>query len=131
MFPDARRAFRAPKNMNEIKFSSESFKRAMAKAVEKKPLVRNGKTAGEYVVAASDGFSSYRVLFQIGANGRRLSSCLCAGGRKGFFCYHQAAALLAHTAFVRAGLRAGAVSRRAVVDASRVWSGSDAMRALV
>lgn len=98
--------------MNEIKMNTPRFQRAMAKAIEKKPMVRNGKKAGQYFVAASDGFSSYVVQFQIGAGGRRLGSCLCAGGQKGFFCYHLAAALLAHSAFVRAGLRKPAVSRR-------------------
>ena len=98
--------------MNEIQFNTPRFDRAITKAIETKPMVRNGKKAGQYFVAASDGFSSYQVLFQIGAGGKRLSSCLCAGGQKGFFCYHQAAALLVHSAFVRAGLRQPAISRR-------------------
>jgi hypothetical protein len=119
--------------MNEIKFKSESFKRAMAKAAAKKPLVKIGSKTGQYFVAASDGFSSYQVLFQVGGGGRRLASCLCAGGQKGYFCYHQAAALLAHSSFVRAGLRSCAVSRRDAAEqeaerketfhrAMRIWS---------
>ena len=98
--------------MNEIKMETPRFERAITKAIEVKPMVRNGKKAGQYFVAASDGFSSYVVQFRRGAGGRRLSSCLCAGGQKGFFCYHQAAALIAHVGLVRAGLRCGAVSRR-------------------
>ena len=98
--------------MNEIKFKTARFDRAIAKAIENKPLVRLGKKNGQYFVSASDGFSSYQVLFQTGAGGRRLSSCLCAGGQKGFFCYHQAAALMAHAAFVKGGLRQPAQTRR-------------------
>ena len=104
--------------MNEIKMETPRFERAMAKAIERKPMVRNGKKAGQYFVAASDGFSSYVVQFQIGAGGRRLGSCLCAGGQKGYFCYHLAAALLVHSAFVRAGLRSPALSRRQALSAN-------------
>lgn len=103
--------------MNEIKMDTPRFERAITKAIEVKPMVRNGKKAGQYFVAASDGFSSYVVQFQIGAGGRRLGSCLCAGGQKGFFCYHLAAALLVHSAFVRAGLRQPAVSRQQALSA--------------
>lgn len=113
--------------MNEIKMNTESFQRAIAKAIETKPLVRNGKKAGQYFVAASDGFSSYQVLFQIGGGGRRLASCLCAGGQKGLFCYHQAAALLAHCAFVRSGLRQPAARRESLRD----WRGSESVRNLI
>lgn len=114
--------------MNEIKMETESFKRAMAKAIEKKPLVKIGHKAGQYFVAASDGFSSYTVQFQIGGGGRRLASCLCAGGQKGLFCYHQGAALLAHSAFVRCGLRSPAAPRPSSLS-SRSWSGSEGVRA--
>ncbi len=111
--------------MNEINFSSKSFERALAKAVATKPMVRIGKKAGQYFVAASDGFSSYPVSFSLGGGGRRLSSCLCAGGQKGLFCYHQAAALIAHSAFVRAGLRRPAARRE------NIWQGSDEVRNLI
>ncbi len=104
--------------MNEIKTQSPAFSRAIAKAIAKKPMVRIGKKTGQYFVAASDGFSAYPVLFTLGAGGRRLASCLCAGGQKGFFCYHLAAALLVHSAFVRAGLRKPAVSRREALPAN-------------
>lgn len=110
--------------MNEIKMETESFKRAMAKAIENKPMVRVGKKTGQYFVAASDGFSSYPVVFSVGGGGRRRSSYLCAGGQKGLFCYHQAAALLVHSAYVRCGWRLPAAPRLQ-------WSGSDAMRAYV
>lgn len=116
--------------MNEIKFDTKSFENALAKAIAKKPLVSPGKKDGQYFVAASDGFSKYPVLFQIGGGGRRLASCLCAGGQKGLFCYHQAAALLAHSAFVRGGLRRPA-ARREFPKSENVWRGSDEMRAFV
>lgn len=112
--------------MNEIKMETENFKRAMAKAIEKKPLVKIGSKPGQYFVAASDGFSSYTVQFQIGAGGRRLGSCLCAGGQKGYFCYHLAAALIAHSSFVRAGLRVPAARREMSPPA---WRGSEDVRA--
>lgn len=112
--------------MNEIKINTPSFNRAIAKAIAKKPLVKNGKKAGQYFVAASDGFSSYPVLFEVGGGGRRLASCLCAGGQKGLFCYHQAAAFIAHVGFVRAGLRVPAVSRR-----ERAYQGSESVRNLM
>lgn len=116
--------------MNEIQFNSDSFKRAMVKAIEKKPLVKPGKNNGEYFVAASDGFSSYRVSFTLGGGGRRLSSCLCAGGQKGLFCYHQAAALMVHVAFVRAGLRKPAAPRPHT-STLPVFQGSDSIRNLI
>ncbi len=62
--------------MNEIKMETESFKRAMAKAIENKPMARVGKKTGQYFVAASDGFSSYPVVFSVGG-GRRV--CARAG----------------------------------------------------
>ena len=104
--------------MNEIKMNTAQFERAMAKAIEKKPMVRNGKKDGQYFVAASDGFSAYRVSFTVGFYGKKLSSCMCAGGMKGFFCYHQAAALLVHSAFVKQGLRKPAVTRRQALSAN-------------
>ena len=115
--------------MNEIQFKSAAFDRAMAKAKAKKPMVRLGKNDGQYFVAASDGFSSYRVSFTLGGGGRRLSSCLCAGGQKGLFCYHQAAALLVHVAFVRSGLRKPAAPRPSFSRSS--WSGSESVRNLI
>jgi len=114
--------------MNEIKMNTPRFNRAIAKAIETKPLVKTGRKAGQYFVAASDGFSSYQVLFQVGGGGRRLSSCLCAGGQKGLFCYHQAAAFIAHVGFVRAGLRVSAARREMSPGA---WRGSEEMRSYV
>lgn len=120
--------------MNEIKMNTPAFDRAMAKAVETKPLVKIGKKDGQYFVAASDGFSSYVVQFQTGAGGRRLASCLCAGGQKGLFCYHQAAALLVHSSFVRAGLRRAAPSRprpRFACSPRPSFVGSESVRNLI
>lgn len=116
--------------MNEIKMNTPSFNRAVAKAIANKPFVKNGCKAGQYFVAASDGFSSYPVLFQVGGGGKRLASCLCAGGQKGLFCYHKAAAFIAHVGFVRAGLREPAAPR-ALASASRAWFGSESVRNLM
>jgi len=116
--------------MNEISFNGKSFERAMKKAIAEKPFVKIGAKCGQYFVAASDGFSSYQVLFQLGGGGRRLASCLCAGGQKGRFCYHQAAALIVHSSFVSCGLREPA-AKREFPKTENVWRGSDEMRAYV
>lgn len=121
--------------MNEIKINTAQFQRALAKAIEMKPLVRIGAGDGQYLVRGSKrngdglgGYVFYPVKFQLGGGGRRLASCLCAGGQRGFHCYHLAAALLAHSAFVRAGLRSAAARRE---TSPNVWQGSDEMRAYI
>lgn len=96
--------------MNEIKIGSKQFQNVLAKAIAQKPKVHLGKKDGQYFVDGSEG-NRYTVQFQVGGGGRRLGSCLCAGGQRGYFCYHLAAALLAHVAFVRAGLRVPAARR--------------------
>lgn len=98
--------------MKEIDVNHRQFQNVLKKAIEQKPLVRLCAESGAYLVRGSKG-DLYPVTFQVGGGGRRLGSCLCAGAMKGFYCYHLAAALIVHTAFVRAGLRAPA-ARRAV-----------------
>lgn len=98
--------------MKEIDVNHRQFQNVLAKAVAVRPLVRLGSASGSYLVRGSSG-DFYPVNFQLGGGGRRLGSCLCAGAMRGYYCYHLAAALLAHSAFVRAGLRAPA-SRRSV-----------------
>jgi len=98
--------------MKQIQTKSKSFQRAIAKAISKKPLVRIGAKANEYFVRASAPEAApYPVHFQRAGGGQMLASCLCPGGINGFDCYHVAAALLAHSAFVRAGLRQPAARR--------------------
>ena len=103
--------------MNEIKIDSKNFKNSLAKAVAKKPFVRLGKKDGQYVVNGSQAESRYVVQFQRGAGGKMLGSCLCQAGQKRLGCYHLAAALLAHSAFVRSGLRVAAPLAFALVAA--------------
>lgn len=96
--------------MKEIQTNHPQFQNVLAKAIEKKPLVRLCAESGAYLVRGSEG-NFYPVKFQIGGGGRRLGSCLCAGAMRGFYCYHLAAALLVHSAFVSQGLRASAPRR--------------------
>jgi len=110
--------------MKNIEINSNQFQNVLEKAVEKKPLVRIGHKPNQYFVRGSSG-EFYPVHFQRAASGKMLGSCLCAGAMRGFHCYHLAAALLAHSAFVRAGLRQPAAKRE------NVWQGSDAMRSYV
>ena len=105
--------------MREIEINSKQFQNVLAKAVETKPLVRIGAAANQYFVRGSDpngdglgGYVFYPVTFQRAGGGKMLGSCLCAGAMRGFHCYHLAAALIAHSAFVRAGLRQPAARRR-------------------
>ena len=96
--------------MKKIEIDSKQFQNVLKKAIEKKPLVRVGAENDLYFVRASGG-DFYPVRFQRSASGAMLGACLCEGAMKGFHCYHLAAALLAHSAFVRAGLRAPAPRR--------------------
>lgn len=113
--------------MNEIKTNTPRFKRALKKAIETKPKVRIGKKPAQYFVDGSTG-NIHVVTFQRGGGGRLLWSCLCPAGQSGNICYCAAAALLAHSAFVRAGLRQPAARREISPQA---WRGSDEMRAYV
>lgn len=104
--------------MKNIEINSKQFQTVLAKAVQTKPLVRIGNKPNQYFVRGSDpngdglgGYVFYPVYFQRAAHGQMLGSCLCAGAMRGFHCYHLAAALLAHSAFVRAGLRQPATRR--------------------
>ena len=116
--------------MNQIHFKSAPFNRAVEKAIAKKPFVSCGKKAGQYFVAASDGVQKYQVSFQVSRGGSRQSSCNCAGGMKGLFCYHQAAALIAHCGFVRAKLRPPAPTPPMPV-LHHVYRGSESVRNLI
>ena len=100
--------------MKKIEINSKQFQNVLKKAIEKKPLVKIGKKENEYFVRGSSG-DFYPVRFQRAGGGAMLGSCLCAGAMSGFHCYHLAAALVAHSAFVRGGLRRPA-SRRALAS---------------
>ena len=96
--------------MKEIEINSKQFQNALAKATAEKPLVKIGAKQNQYFVRGSSG-DFYAVHFQRAAGGKMLGSCLCAGAMRGFHCYHLAAALIAHSAFVRCGLRVPAARR--------------------
>ena len=123
--------------MKKIETKSTQFQNAIAKAIETKPLVRpmkynTGNTTIGYLVRGSSG-DFYPVRFQRAGGGAMLGGCLCAGSQRGFHCYHVAAALLAHSAFVRAGLRPQAPQRETsfAPPSHLAWSGSDEVRAWV
>lgn len=116
--------------MKEIKINSKQFQNVLAKATAEKPLVKIGNKPNEYFVRGSAG-DFYPVHFQRAAHGQMLGSCLCAGAMRGFHCYHLAAALLVHSAFVRAGLRQPAAKREMSSTSPLTWRGSDQMRAYV
>lgn len=99
--------------MKTIETKSASFQRAIAKATAQKPLVKIGFKPNQYLVRGSGG-DFYPVLFQRAAHGQMLAACLCRGGISGFDCYHVAAAFVAHTSFVRAGLRPPAARRNEI-----------------
>lgn len=113
--------------MKEIEINSKQFQNVLAKAVETKPLVRIGAAANQYFVRSSTG-EFYPVTFRRAGGGKMLGSCLCAGAMRGFHCYHLAAALLAHSAFVRCGLRQPAARREM---SPLAWSGSESVRNLI
>lgn len=113
--------------MKAIETNSTQFQSALKKAIATKHLVRCGHKQNEYFVRGSNG-KLYPVHFQRAAGGQMLGSCLCAGAMRGFYCYHLAAALLAHSAFVRAGLRQPAAQREM---SPMAWRGSDDVRAWV
>ncbi|MDQ3750422.1 MAG: hypothetical protein M3367_15615 [Acidobacteriota bacterium] len=96
--------------MKHIEIKSKQFQNVLAKATQTKPLVRIGAKENQYLVRGSHG-NFYSVTFQRAAHGEMLGACLCTGAIRGFHCYHLAAALLAHTAFVGAGLRQPAARR--------------------
>jgi len=105
--------------------SAPCFSRAMAKAVDVRPLVRPSvqcDAASSYDVRRSDGISFAVVKFLRSPAGRALAVCDCPAGASGHFCYHVAAALIAHVWLVRAGLRMS-VSRSVWVPRSsgRGW----------
>lgn len=91
-----------------IDVKNNQFQNVLKKAIETKPLVRLGEIPGGYFVRASGG-DFYTVSFW-SESGAKFCSCECKGFERGFYCYHIAAALLAHSAFVRAGLRSAALS---------------------
>lgn len=95
----------------KIETKSNQFQNVLAKAIEKKPLVRpvSGDSA-KYLVRGSSG-DFYPVNFVRASGGAMLGYCLCAGGMRGFHCYHLAAALIVHSSFVRAGVRSPAARR--------------------
>ncbi len=97
--------------MKKIETKSKQFQNVLEKAIEKKPLVKIGQRENEYIVRGSQG-NFYPVRFTRAVGGAMLGACSCAGAERGFHCYHLAAALLAHSAFVRAGLRSPATARR-------------------
>lgn len=94
----------------KIEIKSNQFQNVLEKAIAKKPLVRIGAKPDSYLVRGSTG-EFYPVSFQRASGGAMLGFCLCAGAQRGFHCYHLAAALLAHSAFVRAGIRQPAARR--------------------
>ena len=96
--------------MKKIEIGINQFQNVLKKAIETKPLVRLGAENDLYLVRGSSG-DFYPVRFQRAAGGAMLGACLCEGAMRGFHCYHLAAALIAHSAFVRAGLRAPAPRR--------------------
>lgn len=101
------------------------FSRAMAKAIEMRPLVRPSvqcDVASSYDVRRSDGVSFAVVRFLRSPAGGALACCDCPGGDRGRFCYHICAALIAHVWLVRAGLRVS-VSRSVWLprDGGRGW----------
>lgn len=93
----------------KIDTKSKNFKNVLAKAKKNKPFVSIvSGFDGTYRVEAS-GLGFYIVSFW-SENNEKHCSCECLGFERGFFCYHIAAALLAHSSFVRAGLRRSALS---------------------
>ena len=125
-------------NMKKIEIKSAGFQRSLKKAIEKKPLVRMmpfsvGNSTIGYLVRGSRG-DFYPVRFQRSGGSQMLGACLCAGGVAGFYCYHRAAALLVHSAFVACGLRPVAPRRvlsSAVLPPHLSWAGSDSVRAFI
>lgn len=112
----------------KIETKSNQFQNALAKAIEKKPFVRPvAGDASKYLVRGSNG-DFYQVNFVRASGGAMLGYCHCAGAMRGYHCYHLAAALMVHSAYVRAGIRRPA-ARREMSPPS--WSGSDEMRAYV
>jgi hypothetical protein len=94
----------------KIEINSKQFGRALEKAIQTKPLVRLGGEENQYLVRGSRG-DFYPVKFVRGSSGAMFGYCHCAAAMRDFHCYHLAAALLAHSAFVRAGLRRPAARR--------------------
>ncbi len=119
----------------EININSNQFQNVLKKAIEVKPLVRPGAAAGSYLVRGSKlngdglgGYVFYPVAFRRGAGGRKIGECLCAGAMRGFHCYHLAAALMVHVAYVRQNMRPPAPTR----TMSRLsYSGSESVRNLI
>jgi hypothetical protein len=112
-------------NLLRVDPNAACFSRAMAKAIESRPLVRPSVQfdgCSSYDVRRSDGISFAVVKFLRSPDGCALACCDCPGGDAGRFCYHVAAALIAHVWLVRAGLRVS-VSRSVWVPRSsgRGW----------
>lgn len=94
----------------KIETKSKQFQNALAKAIEKKPLVKIGAKENEYLVRGSEG-NFYPVNFERSSAGAMFEFCQCAGAMGGYHCYHLASAQLAHSSFVRAGLRSPVSAR--------------------
>ena len=119
--------------MKKIEIKSNQFQNVLKKAIEKKPMVRLGKKAGLYFVAGSTG-NKYAVQFERGFYGAMFGSCLCPGAVRGFHCYHLAAALIVHSAYVKQEMRKPAPTRRemcAAVNPTLGWSGDESVRNLI
>ena len=119
--------------MKQIKINDSQFQNVLKKAIAVKPLVRPlrflpASPTIAYLVRGSSG-DFYAVRFQRSASGKMLGSCLCAGAMGNYFCYHLAAAMLAHCGFVRSGLRPAAPSRS--LPASLSYSGDESVRNLI
>lgn len=92
-----------------INVKNNQFQNVLKKAIEVRPLVRPLRVMdGVYDVRASGG-DFYQVSFWR-EDGQMFGQCECKAAEKDFYCYHFAAALLAHSAFVREGLRRPALS---------------------
>lgn len=113
----------------KIETKSAQFQRAIEKAIEKKPLVKIGGKENQYLVRGSSG-DFYPVNFVRASYGAMLGYCHCAGAMRDFHCYHLAAALMVHSAFVRAGIRRPA-ARRALANFAPAFSGDDSIRNLI
>lgn len=96
------------KTENGLNVDDGQFQNVLKKAIAEKPLVRATRFAGVYDVRSSGG-DFYQVSFWR-EGGDFCGKCECKGAERGFYCYHFAAALMCHVAFVRAGVACAAVS---------------------
>ncbi len=109
--------------MNKLNLHSAGWFKAKEKAARVSPVVALGASsslvAAVYFVARSGGGSA-RVVLSRAVCGSPSAECLCPAGQRGLVCYHIAAAVALHSAFVAAGCRPALVplgNADVVVDA--------------